>query len=213
MATVTARALREKGNKDVSLGGITRCDRTTGKSRGQAPQLFPFSPRLPGPCPQPGSGRGGEPRPSKQRHTGTARVHPAPGATTTSVPTAEHREAGTTGRHEGPGGGGGRRRRRWPQPPLGRSAGGTASGGRSPEPRGPRKPPPGDWRHPSPREDRPRETQRARRRQPRKHPGYLPDCPPLRTPAARPRKARPPAAAPLPAARRRRSRPPALNRR
>lgn len=122
MATATARALRENGNKAVSPGGIPRCDRSTGRGynnreipgAGTAP--LPFQPPAARALPPARLRTGGEPRSTEQRRTGTAPDHPAPGATTTSVPTAEHREAGTTGRHEGPGGGGGRRRHRKRRP-------------------------------------------------------------------------------------------------
>lgn len=218
-ATATARALREKGNKAVSPGGITRCDRSTGRglqqpgSPGGRHRTSPLSaPGCPGPAPSPAPD-GGEPRPSERRRIGAARVHPAPGATTTSVPTAEHREARTTGRARRP-----RRGRRKAEAPLAaaapRAAPQAAAAPRSPggfenRPRGE-----GGWVAAG-------GTRRLRRighakpsalagHSPERHPAYLPDSPPLRTtesPAARGGSS--PRGAPVvPAAR-----PPALNRR
>lgn len=166
-ATATARALREKGNKAVSPGGITRCDRSTGRglqqpgSPGGRHRTSPLSaPGCPGPAPSPAP-----PSPRGNNYFRTDRGAPRSqnDGKSTKAPAGEEEGGGAAGRS--------------------RPSGGTASGGRSPEPRGLRKQPPGGrgvgggWRYPTPPEDRPRETQRARRPQPRKAPSLPPRLP------------------------------------
>lgn len=140
----------------------------------------------------PGAGTAPLPfQPPAARALPPARLHPAPGATTTSVPTAEHREARTTGRARRP-----RRGRRKAEAPLAaaapRAAPQAAAAPRSPggfenSPRGE-----GGWVAAG-------GTRRLQRighakpsalagHSPERHPAYLPDSPPLRTtesPAAR----------------------------
>lgn len=104
----------------------------TSKSRGQPPQLFASSPpehrRSPSAAtalPQPRSS-GGRAL-AGPRQTGTARIHPALGGTTTSVPTARHWEGKNRKGSKAPEGAGGRQRRLGPQRPFGRAAASRAA--------------------------------------------------------------------------------------